>query len=335
MATMRISSFVNLSCVICVLLVVSVVTNAQHGRAGEPIETLRVDSDLVDLKVSVINRGNAAQTGPLQQRDFVVLEDGEQQEISFFATADTPFDLVLLLDLSGSSQKKLNLIRRSAIRFVEASRAVDRIAVVTFSSSLEIVSDLTSDRAQLKKSIKSIDEPTGGTNFWDALAFVVQDVLGKNPSNRKAVVVMSDGVDNALPEVYGEGSRTSFEELLSVVRGSDVLVFPVYIDTEPEELKRHRTPRSAYVIAREQLDLLAQTSGTVKYEAKELKDLERVYEKVIQDLATVYSIGYKPSNALKDGKWRSVAVKLLDRPDLAVRTKNGYFAKAEAQSLNH
>lgn len=335
MATMRISSFVNLSCVICVLLVMSAVINAQHARVGEPIETLRVDSDLVDLKVSVINRGNAAQTGPLQQKDFVVLENGEQQEISFFATADTPFDLVLLLDLSGSTQKKLNLIRRSAIRFVEASRAVDRIAVVTFSSSLEIVSELTSDREQLKKSIKSIEEPTGGTNFWDALAFVVQDVLGKNPSNRKAVVVMSDGVDNALPEVYGEGSRTSFEELLSVVRGSEVLVFPVYIDTEPEELKRHRTPRSAYVIAREQLDLLAQISGTVKYEAKELRDLERVYEKVIQDLGTVYSIGYKPSNALKDGKWRSVAVKLLDRPDLAVRTKNGYFAKAEAQSLNH
>jgi Ca-activated chloride channel homolog len=334
---MQTDRLLHVGLVILIVLTTVGVVDAQGVRAGDSIDTLRVDSDLVDLKVSVISRtGNGSSSGLLEQKHFLVFEDGAPQEISFFAAADTPFDLVLLLDLSGSTAKKLGMIRRSAKRFVEATRPIDRIAVVTFSSSAEINCELTNDRKLLKKSIEEIDEPSGGTNFWDSLAFVLQHVLvGKESLNRKAVVVMSDGVDNALPDVYGEGSKTSFEQILSIVRISEALVFPVYIDTEPEEAKRHRTPRSAFAIAREQLDELAQESGTIKYEAKELKDLDRVYARVIHDLGTVYSIGYKPSNSVKDGKWRSVAVRLVDLPDLAVRTKSGYYAGNESQSLNH
>ena len=331
---MRISLFAQFLLTVLITLAFSGLVSGQTVRPIEVIDTVTVDSDLVDLNVSVINLARGSQSALLQQKDFVVFEDGTPQNISFFAAADTPFDLVLLLDLSGSAEKKLNLIRRSAKRFVEATRPMDRVAVVAFSNSPNLICELTGDRDQLKKSIDKIEKPAGGTNFWDALAFVLHEVLSeKGTAHRKAVVVMSDGVDNALPDVYGDGSRIGFEELLSVVRRSDSLVFPVYVDTEPEEAKRHRTPRSAYAIAREQLEQLAKVSGTVKYEAKELKDLEEVYAKVIQDLSTVYSIGYKPSNAAKDGKWRSVVVKLLDRPDLAVRTKPGYFAKGETQSL--
>ena len=311
-----------------------VIAHAQNARAFDAIDTLRVDSDLVDLKVSVISRTNDGHASMLEPKDFMVLEDGAPQDISFFAAADTPFDLVLLLDLSGSTQKKLNLIRQSAKRFVEATRETDRIAVVTFSSSVQVVSPLTNNRKQLKDAIDDIEKPSGGTNFWDALAFVLNDVLAsKDVLSRKAVVVMSDGVDNALPEVYGDGSQIDFVSLLAMVRNNDALVFPVYLDTEPEEAKRHRTPRSAYVIARDQLELMAITSGTIKYEAKELKDLDKVYERVIRDLSTVYSIGYKPSNAAKDGKWRSVSVQLIQHPELSVRTKTGYLAKAESQLL--
>lgn len=335
MATMRTKGFVQVLVVAAITLALTSVASPQTVKTSDGIDTLRVDSDLVDLKVSVITRANDVPPAVLQPKDFIVLEDGTKQEIAFFAAADTPFDLVLLLDLSASTAKKLNLIRRSAKRFVDTARETDRIAVVTFSRSSVLVCGLTSDRKQLKKSINEIEEPAGGTNFWDALAFVLGDVLApREASHRRAVVVMSDGVDNALPDVFGEGSQTTFEQLLAAVGSSDTLVFPVYLDTEPEEAKRHRTPRSAYVIARDQLQQLAQASGTIKYEAKELKDLDRVYERVIRDLSTVYSIGYKPSNTVKDGRWRSVSVRLVERPDLAVRTKAGYLAKAETQSLN-
>ena len=123
----------------------------------DPVETIRIDSDLVDLKVSVLGvAGNNTALPTLEQKDFAVLEDGVPQEISFFAAADTPFDLVLLLDLSGSNAKKLKMIRNSAKRFVEATRPTDRVAVVSFTDQPALYSSFTLDRTKLKKSIDEI-----------------------------------------------------------------------------------------------------------------------------------------------------------------------------------
>jgi VWFA-related protein len=176
----------------------------------DPAETIRIESDLVDLKVSVLGFAPDTQTLTLGQKDFQILEDGTPQEIAFFAAADAPFDLVLLLDLSGSSANKLKLIRRSARRFVQATRAVDRIAVVTFTDHPTLVSNFTWDRAQLKERIDAISDAFGGTNFWDSMNYVLRDLVPQNHGLRRtAVVVMTDGIDNALPDVNGPGSRIS------------------------------------------------------------------------------------------------------------------------------
>ena len=301
-------------------------------RAQDPIETIRIDSDLVDLKVSVLARGTATQVPLLEQKDFVVLEDGSPQEIAFFAAADAPFDLVLLLDLSGSNSKKLKMIRNTAKRFVEATRPMDRIAIVSFTEMPALYSSFTLDRVKLKKSIDLMDDATGGTNFWDSLDWVVRVLTrqGSSASRRSAVVVMTDGVDNALPGVYGDGSRTDFAKLLENIRNSETLVFPIYLDTEEENVREHRVPRDAYALAREQLGQISTVCGTPMYRAAKLSDLDTVYEQVVRDLSTVYSIGYRPSNKALDGKWRAVEVQ-VQRPDLLARTKRGYFAKlAEA-----
>src|SRR5437867_2721732 len=131
------------------------------GQTVDRTETIRVDSDLVDLQVSVLSRGFTQPPPALQQKDFSVIEDGTPQEIAFFAAADTPFDLVLLLDLSGSTANKLKLIRQSTRRFVEAARPTDRIAIITFTDAVEIVSPLTSDRRELRQAIKAIEKPMG------------------------------------------------------------------------------------------------------------------------------------------------------------------------------
>ena len=293
-------------------------------------EVIRVDADLVDLKVSVLRLDPLNAVEELKQSDFLVLEDGKPQEIAFFAGESAPFDLVLLLDLSASSSKKLKLVRNSAKRFVEVARPIDRIAVVTFTDAAHVISPLTLDREALKKAIKKIEDPAGGTNFYDSLRFVLEWVLpAQRGPRRSAVVVMTDGVDNALPDVFGDGSRTSFAELLERVRASDAIVFPVYLDTEQEEVKRHRSTANAYAIAREQLKQLADTGGTKVYPAKELKDLDQVYDQVIKDLGTVYSLGYRSSNTVRDGKWRSVAVQIIGRPGVTAHTKRGYFTRAE------
>jgi VWFA-related protein len=299
-----------------------------QAQTPEPIDTIRIDSDLVNLNLSVINRKPAPGVPLLDQKDFAVFEDGVPQEISFFASVDTPFDLVLLLDLSASTSKKISLIRKSAKRFVDAARPSDRIAIFIFTSEVLVVSKFTNDHKALKESIDDIEDPFGGTNFWDSLRFVLDHVVGQSrvENRRSAVVVMTDGVDNALPDVDGDGSTTSFEDLLKIIQGSDTIVLPIYLDTE-KELNKHGRFNEAYTMARKQLGLIAAESGNEVYQARKLKDLEGVYEQVIRDLSTVYSVGYRPVNIARDGSWRAVSVQLIGHPKLAVRTRRGYYRK--------
>ena len=297
-------------------------------QSPEPVETIRVDSDLVDLKVSVVSLNPQNPSTELQQKDFLVLEDGTPQDIAFFAAADTPFDLVLLLDLSGSTNDKLKLIKKSARRFVDATRPIDRVSVVAFTDVVQVVCPLTQDRQLLRDQVDHIEKPQGATKFWDSLRYVLAILNASgNSLRRSAVVVMTDGVDNALPDVFGDGSQTSFDQLLRMVHDSEAIVFPIYLDTEEEVFKRTRTPRSAFAMARNQLGQLASTSGSRLYRANQLKDLDDVYQQVIGDLGRIYSIGYRPSNTSRDGKWRSVTVQIHDRQDVTARTKLGYYSK--------
>lgn len=318
------SSSRTLSVIIFLLFALAFDVFAQTAEPAD--ETITIDTGLVDLNVSVFSRNAKTSVGELQQKDFVVLENGEQEEISFFAAASAPFDLVLLIDLSGSTVKKLDLIKKSARRFVEAARPTDRIGIVTFTSRAQLISPLTSDRQALFERIKKIEKPVGGTNFWDSLHFVLKSVVA-DASRRSAVIMMTDGVDNALPDINGEGSAISFEQLLEEVRGSDTILLPIYLDTEEEMIKKGLASENTYVLARQQLAQLAAESGSIVYRARKVEDLKGVYEQVIRDLGTVYSIGYRPKNRERNGSWRSVTVQLVGRPDLAARTKRGYYAR--------
>lgn len=312
-----------------VVLVLGAVVVAQDPP--ESVETIRIDSDLVDLKVSVLGFPPNTPPPKLDPKDFVVMEDGVPQEISFFAAADTPFDLVLLLDLSGSNSKKMKMIRNSAKRFVDAARDIDRIALVTFTNQPALYSSFTLDRKKLKKTIDEIDDAYGGTNFWDSMDWVLRDLIPQGAGlRRSAIVVMTDGVDNALPDVEGAGSQIPFPELLRRIRNSETIVFPIYLDTENENKNRHDMSAATYAMAREQLGQIASTCGTPMYRAARLSDLDQVYAQVVRDLSTVYSIGYRPTNKALDGKWRSVEVRLGSRTDLFARTKRGYFAKSRS-----
>jgi len=232
-----------------------------------------------------------------------------------------------LLDLSGSNSKNLKMIRNSAKRFVDAARDVDRIALVTFTDQPALYSSFSLDRRKLKKLIDDMDDAIGGTNFWDSMDYVLKDLIPQGGLRRSAIVVMTDGIDNALPDVPGPGSRLPFEALLEKIRNSETIVFPIYLDTEEENVKRYHVPRAAYALAREQLGQIASVCGTPMYRAARLSDLDAVYAQVVRDLSTVYSIGYSPTNKALDGKWRNVEVHLIRRSDIYARTKRGYYAK--------
>lgn len=314
-------------CAAVLLVLTNCVGAAVFAQGADAMEVLRIDADLVNLNVSVFSRTNATSSASLQQKDFSVLDNGTPQEITFFAAIDAPFDLVLLLDLSGSTGDKIDLVKKSAKRFVDASRPGDRIGVFTFTAEIQTVCLFTSDHAVLKKSIDEIERPIGGTNFWDALRFVIQHVVNRSraENRRSAIIVMTDGVDNALPGVFGEGSRaTTFEQLLEAQRRSDTIVLPIYLDTQKEKIAQN-VPPEAYEMARDQLAAMAEEGGNPLYRARKLKDLDGVYQQIIRDLGTVYSIGYRPSNRGQEGSWHKVNVKVVGRDDLALRAKRGYY----------
>jgi len=295
------------------------------GRAtDDETDVVRVDTNLVNLNVSVSGTKLRTEVARLDQKDFVVTEDGKPQDVTFFATTDVPFDLVLLLDLSGSTADKRDLIRKSTRRFIEATRPADRIAIVTFADDFWVVAPLTADRAKLVSSTNQISGG-GGSRVWDALQFTLDHVFESATSpRRRAIVFMTDGVDNALGP-GSAGSTISFADLLESVRKHDALIVPIYLDTEGGDFLGGQGHRM-YENARHTLGVLAFESGGLYYSARKLEDLNGVYEQVIEDLSKVYSLGYRSTNQKRDGSWRAVDIGTPAHPELKTRARPGYYA---------
>jgi VWFA-related protein len=292
-------------------------------QLGEEDEVIRTNTNLVNLNVSVYNGKLKSLVSTFEQKDFSVSEDGHEEKISFFAKTDVPFDLVLLIDLSGSTSGKRDLIRKTTQRFIAAARPADRLAIVTFADTTNVVSPLTDNREQLLASAARIDG-TGNSKVWDALKFTLDEVLGPKPlERRRAVIFMTDGVDNALMNVPDAGSTITFADLVEAVRRNDTLIIPICLDTENDAFGPMRT---TFDNARKTLALLADESGGLFYKARKIEDLNGVYDQVIEDLGKVYSLGYKPTNDKRDGSWRSVKIQIPGRPDLLTRARPGYYA---------
>lgn len=297
-----------------------------EGSYVDPGDVIKTETNLVSLNVSVFNTKSKMFVGSLTKDDFRVLEEGEEQTVSYFASTDVPFDLVLLVDLSGSTSEKRDLIKKSTLRFIEAARPNDRLAIVTFSDRTNVISPLTLDREQLKANVANMNG-VGGSHVWDAVKFALDDILGpKELDRRRAIVLMSDGVDNALSRYSSTyGSKISFADLVEQVRQTDTLIVPIYLDTEDQMGAGYMS--LDYENARRTLNLLANESGGSYYKAKKLADLEGVYDQVINDLGKVYSLGYKPTNPARDGAWRNVRITIANREDLVTRARPGYYAQ--------
>jgi VWFA-related protein len=296
------------------------------SKEVEPGDVIKTETNLVSLNVSVFNSKLKTFVGSLTKDDFRVVENNEPQTVTYFASTDVPFDLVLLIDLSGSTADKRDLIKKSTLRFIQAARPEDRLAIVTFSDKPTVISPLTLDRAQLAASVNNM-AGMGNSLVWDAVKFVLDNVVGpKTLERRRAVVLMSDGDDGALSRVEAmPGSQITFADLVEQVRQTDTLIVPIYLDTENNY--GNSLVKEEYENARRTLKLLAEESGGSYYQARKLSDLNGVYEQVINDLGKVYSLGYKPTNATRDGSWRPVQVSIANRSDLVARTRPGYYAQ--------
>lgn len=280
---------------------------------------LKIETQIVNLNLRVFDKESRTPARvTLAKEDLVVVEDGVEQEIEFFSGETAPFDLILLMDFSGSTSEKTGLMKRAAKRFVELTRPDDRVAVATFSESVSIVSAITPDKDALAKAIDKIKSGDGSA-VWDSLEYAYKNVLPKDSGRRTAVVFMTDADDNS--------SKTTFADVLEVIRNSDATVFPVYVNSFGIDPNAKSNWGRFGAKLQSSLEILAEETGGQVYEAKDLRKLNSIYEQIIKDIGETYSIGYAPKNEDRDGGWRSVTVKVKGRPSLVARTRRGYYAK--------
>jgi VWFA-related protein len=290
-------------------------------------DVIRVDSQLVTLNISVIDRGTNRGLMGLGQSDFKLFEDGQEQRIVQFDSSNAPFDMILLIDLSGSTRDVVKLIRAAAGRFVEAARPADRIGVITFAGKAAVVSTLTADRDLLRQRIETIDTNRGDTKLYDATNFAMAEVLkaGKT-SRRTAIVLMSDGLDGTIPGISGQqGSSTSYADTLRNIQEFDGVLYTLWLNTEYEAMSPLDTQPEAFDTAYDRMKEMADAGGGVFYRVEKLTDLAGAYEQVVADLGTMYSLAYRPSNNARDGKWRSIRIG-VNRTNAVPRGKRGYYA---------
>jgi VWFA-related protein len=286
---------------------------------GEALFTSSVR--MVNLAAAVYDENGRPMTG-LKAGDFAVIEDGAPQQIAFASAEEAPFNLVLLLDLSGSTKRDREDMKTAALRFLDIARPNDQVAVYALANNcFHVVSPLSSDREQLRRLIEALPEVSGGTPLYDVLVLSYAEELIRHEGERNALIVISDGVDN---QIYGEltPSEVNFDKLRRAARQFGALLYPVLLNAaEPGSNTTGWARRAG-----QRMEELAAATGGRLFPARSLQQLEPVYAQVESELRAVYTLAYYPQDQKLDGAWHSVEIK-VQRPGARVRSRDGYVAE--------
>jgi len=262
------------------------------SRAPGEIVTA-VTPQLMRVNASVTDRNGRAIAG-MRDADFVVYEDGSERKIVNVTPASEPFNLVLLLDVSGSIEERIDFIRKAARDFLQTASPQDRISIISFHDDIKIISDFTTDRALLSRRLDELDAG-GATALYDALGYTLVDALKPLRGERTAVVIMSDGDDNK--------SFVPFPAILEAVIESGALIYPLYVpsglipeSSVPKPSLTVDPMRTKYLTittrAAEEGEKMASVSGGLFYPIKRLEDLQKAYDDVVAQMRTAYTITY-------------------------------------------
>jgi VWFA-related protein len=259
---------------------------------------------LMRFNASVTDRNGRA-IGGMKAPDFTVYENGVEREVKQVTPTNEPFNLILLLDVSGSVEERIDFIRKAARDFLNTTSPQDRIAIISFRDDIQVISDFSTDRSLLSRKLEDIDAG-GATALYDALGYVLADPVKRLRGERTAIVILSDGDDNR--------SFVPFPAILEALIESGALVYPLYIPSGlipegsvPKPAVTIDPLRTRYLTlttrAEEEGQKLAQASGGVYYPVHRLEDLQRAYDDVVEQLRTAYTITYA-SNVRTSGSPR-------------------------------
>ena len=296
-------SLLRLVALFIILPITAVLTSAQDD------DVVRVNTDLVLLNVTVTDKaGNYVRA--LRAADFKVFEDGNEVDpklIVGFTLQEAPYASVVLIDSSGSMEQRMVLARSAAIRFLDGLREEDVAAVYRFDSKVQRVQDFTGGRdlAPMGYAIRA----KGMTTLNDAVVEAAQ-ALADRPEKRKAIVIISDGADT-----YSKASSDKAVESALAVGAS---IYAVDMSSiEMAGSGRHQAAMSLKGFAEKTGGRFIATPG-----GQELRD---AFASIAEELGHQYTLAYRPPNRARDGKWRTLEVR-LNKPELNVRTRKGYRA---------
>lgn len=320
-------------------------------------EVIKVETNLVTMPVSVLDRDGRFISG-LAQQDFQIFENGVSQKVEYFQSVEQPFTVILMIDVSPSTQFKIDEIQDAAIAFVNQLRRDDKVQVISFDEKVHILSPVTNDRRTLQNAIRQT-QFGDGTSLYEAVDFVMQRQL-QQIQGRKAVVLFTDGVDTT-------SRRANYQTTIRGAEEAEALFYPIRYDTQGDmnggwgngggggnyprrqqggiagilgailgggnvQIGRGGSGGGAagsssaeYATGKKYLEDLARNSGGRSFEAR--NNLGVAFSGIAEELRRQYSIGYYPETAGKIGDRKQIRVRVM-RPNLVVRAKNSYIVGA-------
>lgn len=288
----------------------------QPTTRGNNQYVFKAEAQEVVLHATVVDQRSRLVTN-LNKSDFTVYEDGQPQQITNFTREDIPVSIGILVDNSGSMRDKRQAVNTAALDLIKSSNREDEVFIVNFSDEAIIDTDLTSDIAKMQEGLQQVDS-RGGTALYDAVVASSDYLTKKGRREKKVLLVVTDGEDNASTDTLEQAVRRVQDD-------SGPMVYSIGI------LGGEREKR-----ARRALEQLALHTGGVAFFPKDLGEVDQIARAVARDIRNQYSIYYRPSRPREEGGFRQVKVD-AHAPGygrLQVRTKSGYYAGQQTRAAN-
>ncbi len=301
-----------------VVLFGTITAFAQNPQPTPPVEEpdgkpISVKTDLVTLTLTVTDLYGRYVSG-LDKKAFTILDNNQEQEITFFSDSDAPISIGILFDVSGSmSREKIGKSRKALEKFINTSHPSDEYFLIAFNNRAQLLLDRTRDGDAVLQKLTLV-ETKGNTALYDACYLGVERVT-RGTRQKKALLIISDGQDNS--------SRYNFGEVRRLMKESDVVVYAVGVLDGRDAGSMEGMQGQAF------LDELASVTGGKSFYPQTDVELDEIFERIALELRHQYSIGYTPKDFAPDGKWHKVKTKVKPPrglPRLTVRSREGYYA---------
>ena len=295
----------------------------QPAAAAPPVEkkpekinpkdvyNISTTTNLVSLDVLVTDR-DGDPIGSLTKTNFRVYDDGVEQSLSNFGTAEAPLTVCLLVEFANRYWPFLYLALEDAYGFLGTMRPQDWVAVVEFDFKTHILTDFTQDRGTVRGALDTLRIPGfSESNLYDALAYTVDRM--KDIQGRKAIIPICTGIDTFSKITYGD--------MLKIAKASDTPIYPM----STLEFVDVRNPNGGGLSvnqARIQLNYIAQYSGGQAYFPRFDAEIPQDYQQIAGQLRSEYSLGFVPSNSARDGRYHKLRVDLIDSDGSPLRIVN-------------